>query len=49
MKNHESIVPVPSATFGLLTAKILPGVLHVPLAHDLQVYAALEAWCAETA
>ena len=45
----DTIVPVPSATFGLLTAKILPGVLHVPLAHDLQVYAALEAWCAETA
>ena len=43
------MVPVPSATNGLLTAKILPGVLHVPLAHDAQVYAAIRAWCQETA
>ena len=45
----DAMVPVSSATDGLLTAKIIPGVLHVPLAHHPLVYAALAQWCEATA
>lgn len=43
------VVPLGSATNGLLTARILPGVLHLPLAHSADVYGTLRAWCEETA
>ena len=41
----DSIVPLGSATNGLLDAKILPGLLHMPLAHSAEVYAEIRAWC----
>lgn len=41
----DAIVPLASATNGLLDAKIIPGVLHLPLAHHRQVYEAIVSWC----
>ena len=43
----DAIVPLASATDGLLDAKILPGVLHLPLAHHPRVYEVIRAWCEE--
>ncbi len=43
----DAVVPLGSATNGLLDAKILPGLLHLPLAHRAEVYEAIRAWCSE--
>ncbi|MBS1148988.1 MAG: hypothetical protein H6Q89_686 [Myxococcaceae bacterium] len=45
----DSIVPLGSATNGLLDAKILPGLSHMPLAHRAEVYEAIRSWCSEVA
>ncbi len=45
----DSIVPLASATLGLLDAKIIPGISHLPLAHRAEVYEAIAPWCAEEA
>lgn len=41
----DLMVPLPSATNGLIDARILPGVLHLPLAHHADVYTAIADWC----
>jgi triacylglycerol lipase len=41
------IVPIGSATNGLVDAKILPGLSHLPLAHRPEVYDAIRTWCTE--
>jgi triacylglycerol lipase len=43
----DAMVPLGSATNGLLDAKILPGILHMPLAHRMEVYDAIRAWLGE--
>ncbi len=43
----DAVVPLGSATNGLLDAKILPGILHMPLAHRPEVYEAISAWSRE--
>lgn len=44
----DGMVPIASATDGLVAAKILPGMLHMTLAHDARVYAAISAFFEET-
>ena len=41
----DSMVSVPSATNRLLTARILPGVTHMQLAHDSDAYKAIRQHC----
>ena len=43
----DSIVPLGSATNGLVDAKIIPGILHMPLAHRQEVYEAIATWVAQ--
>lgn len=40
----DAIVPLGSATNGLVDAVILPGILHMPLAHRAEVYEAILRW-----